>query len=148
MRSVRFMMWGIGIFILLGTTACGLGSRFGGGASMGSETLFAKDDSVFVVCSEECSARAQCGIINNNGNDINVVLMSANFPASRNHDVVMQDNLPMTVLDAKEEQMIIIGNETQIPMNYYLVESPEGTDTIVRGWIQGSCVSDQEIVRE
>lgn len=149
MRLTRFLLLGLGAIILFSSASCSVVGRFRG-PQYGSTTQFADAAEVFLVCSEECKARGQCGDSKaDDGTDIQVILMSAQFPASRNHDMVVSTNFSGQVIQSQEEKMIVEDEDQPFLMNYYLVESLEprllndGTTAFVRGWAQGSCVSNR-----
>ncbi|MGB1253174.1 MAG: hypothetical protein ACPG8W_21355 [Candidatus Promineifilaceae bacterium] len=149
MRLTRFLLLGFGAIILFSSASCSVVGRFRG-PQYGSTTRFADTTEVFLVCSDECKARGQCGDSKaDDGTDIQVILMSAQFPASRNHDMVVSTNFAGKVTKSQEESMIVGDSDKPFPMNYYVVESLEprllsdGTTAFVSGWVQGSCVSNR-----
>ena len=152
MQSTRFALWGIGILILLATSACGIGSNLRG-PRFGNDATFGKGRNVRIVCSEMCQARGQCGLSTTDAGDpVYLVLMNEVKPASRNQDMSASENWEAEVVESKPEKMIVNDTDQAFDVTYYLVKglaaASDGQQTEMQGWVQGTCVSNQVMERE
>jgi hypothetical protein len=90
---------------------------------------------VFLVCSDNCANRAQCGTSPEKGR---VVLLSTRGPAGTNHNMSIPENSTVSVAQFRMEQAVTVAQEP-LTIRYYEVAVPERGNAWVAGW----CVSNQ-----
>ena len=90
----------------------------------------------YLVCSESCADRAQCGDSPEKGR---VVLLSTRGPAGQQHDLSVAENAAVSLLEARDEGISLVQGGAPTVTRFYLV------NTVDRGagWVAGWCVSDQ-----
>jgi hypothetical protein len=84
-------------------------------------------------CSAECGARGTCGISPERGE---VVLLSSWGPATRDFDLAVTSQTPVTIITHLEEFVVEVMTNVEFPLNYYLVEVPGRGP----GWVAGWCL--------
>jgi hypothetical protein len=90
---------------------------------------------VFLVCSDNCANRAQCGTSPEKGR---VVLLSTQGPAGTNHNLSIAENTAVSVVQFRTEPAFSVAQES-LTIPYYEVAVPERGNAWVAGW----CVSNQ-----
>jgi len=90
----------------------------------------------YLVCSEGCADRAQCGDSPEKGR---VVLLSTRGPAGQQHDLSLTENAAVTIVEARDEGISLVQGGAPAVARFYLV------NTLDRGagWVAGWCVSNQ-----
>lgn len=138
------------LFLLTVSTlaACGV---LGGGLRTGDDVNnpFNAGDSVYVVCSDTCSAQGQCGITTIEGadgpSDITVVLVNPTDPATRNHGAFVQADQAVTILEHSRQRMVRNVNEETFQMNFYRVQYAPDAGQQVEGWAHGMCIANRAL---
>ena len=104
------------------------GRQYGNQAELAGE--------LFLVCSDACANRAQCG---NSPEKGRVVLLSSLGPAGIRHDLSVSENTPVTAIQFRPEPASTVSGEQPLTVRYYEVAIPERGNAWVAGW----CVSNQ-----
>ena len=121
------------LLLLLFAAGC---SRLGGG----DERLYGHQVELtgesFLVCSDDCANRAQCGNSNEKGR---VVLLSSLGPAGIRHDLSITENSAVSVLQVRQEASVpVMGGEPFSALYYEVATADRGT-----AWVAGWCLSSQ-----
>lgn len=84
-------------------------------------------------CSQECADRGMCGVSPERGE---VILLSSWGPATRDFDLAVTSQTPVTIITYLEEVVVEVVTNLEFPLNYYLVDIPDR----VPGWVAGWCL--------
>jgi hypothetical protein len=90
---------------------------------------------IFLVCSEACASRGQCGETNN-GRD-QVILGHPDRPAVSDHQLVFGHETAVASINTREETLQIVSTGQQFNHTFYLVTR---LDDGRSGWVAGWCV--------
>ena len=121
------------IFILLLpviTAACSL-RRQDPVPVLGSDTSLAGE--AFVVCSQECAERGQCG----SADQGKMVLLNASGPATSEHNMAIAEGSPVLIDHEESRPAIQVSNNEPMTIIFYLVNVPERGPGWVAGWCLG-----------
>jgi hypothetical protein len=113
--------WVVLALLVLLVAACG-----GGG---GEETVAPlPENQVRLVCSEECAARAQCGLANGSP----VVLLRQEGPEVSGHNLMAPEGTVATRIDAQPREVVQTSTGQPLLVTFIRVQVPEQA---IDGWV-------------
>jgi hypothetical protein len=116
-------------FMLAALAACSLGG--GNRATLGSEAILSGQ--AFLLCTESCSERGQCG----SSDAGSMVLLSTVAPATQGHNMAVAAETAVAISLEQPQTVVQVSDQQPIQVSYYLVDVPG------RGlaWVAGWCLS-------
>lgn len=140
-RMRRFFLLAL-CALTLWLTGCGLlrsTPRLGDSASQPLPV----GQTAWLVCSTACRAQEQCGVLAEN-RDQAVVLLNVGRPATLQHDALLGNNAPVTIVQVLPQQMVKQNNPGQQTLvNFYQVRFQiDGRDA--DAWVAGWCIADRQ----
>ncbi len=125
------------------TSACSL---FGDSIRYGGDNVdapLADGSGAYLVCGEECAAQGQCGALASN--DMAVVLINPETPATVEHGGFIQANQAVTLLASQVQPMIVPATNVRSDMLFYRVRHVRADGTQTEGWTHGMCVATRAL---
>lgn len=112
--------WVVLALCMLLVAACGRGGS--------EEAAPLAENQVRLVCSEECAARAQCGL----ANGTQVVLLRQEGPDVANHNMMAPEGTIATRMDSQVREVVETSTGQPLAVTFIRVEAPEQG---INGWV-------------
>lgn len=118
-------------FGILTMSACSILGRDDSAPISGSEGALAGE--AFLICSQECADRGQCG----SSEAGQMVLLTDAGPATEGHNMAMPANSGVSIERQEARTVVQVSTEEQFQMPFYLVNIPDRGQAWVAGWCIG-----------
>jgi hypothetical protein len=123
----------IGLFFLISLAACGRRGTSEDGFLLGSDNTLSGNATL--ICSMECSERAQCGLTDDNP----TVLLNSSGPATSNHDLAFAAGTEVIIDHQEMLPVIQVSDQSAYRAAFYQVLFQENGS----GWVAGWCLGQQ-----
>lgn len=121
----------LALLLVLSLSACGRRGATEDGLMLGSDNTLSGNATL--VCSQECSERAQCGLTDGNP----TVLLNSSGPATTNHDLAFAAGTGVLIDHQEMHPVIQVSDQSSFRAAFYQVFFSESGSGWVAGWCLG-----------